>query len=102
MKLPNDARDPQPKAKVLNLTKMGSGSLFQAVICTWPYSSLDPQYVYPEELTVNFRARDFRHAVDFADAMSVIIAQGHDVWQSNVIAVRSVPHADHFRVAIGR
>lgn len=102
MKLPNDAREPQPKSKVINLSAQGSGPLFEAMICTWPYSSLDPQFVYPEQLTVSFRAQDFRRAMDFAEAMATIIALGHDVWQSKVIGLVSVPYADHFRVAIAK
>ncbi len=79
-----DARALQPHKATLDLSRQSRGDLFFALIDTAPYSGLKSEKVYVRELTVRFRARDFAHAVDFAQAMAIVIQQGHDVWQSKV------------------
>lgn len=80
----SDAREPQPRVKTLDLASQGSGDRFYTVIRTSPYSSIKPEAVYPETLTVVFRVPDFDRAVQFAKAMATIIAQAHDVHRSVV------------------
>ena len=80
----NDARTPQPYRATLDLSGQGKGGIFFALIETAPYSGLKSEQVYVRELTVRFRAQDFAHAVTFAQAMAVVIEQGHDVWKSTV------------------
>lgn len=84
MTVSNDARELQPKARTIDLSSQGTGQRFYAVIHTSPYHSIRPETVYPEFLTVIFKARDFSHAVDFAHAMAVIIQIGHDVHRATV------------------
>ena len=90
----SDARELQPKAKTIDLSAQGSGMPFYAVIKTEAYHGVDLAKVYPELLTVRFRARDFSHAVEFAKAMATIIQLGHDVHRALVKEVGE-PKFDH-------
>jgi len=80
----SDAREKQPRYKTIDLTAHGCAHRYYAVIRTSPYSSIKPEDVHPEYLTVIFKARDFDHAADFAKAMATIIQIGHDVHQATV------------------
>lgn len=80
----SDAREKQPRFKTIDLTAQGSGDRFYAVIRTSPYSSIRPEDVYPETLTIVFNVPDYDRAVQFAKAMATIIQIGHDVHQSKV------------------
>ncbi|XAI96236.1 hypothetical protein [Microcystis phage Mae-JY29] len=82
-----DAREKQPKFKTIDLEKQGIGDRYYAIIQTSTYSSIKIEDVYPQTLTVTFRAPLFARAVEFAQALAVIIQTAHDVHKSEVCEV---------------
>lgn len=80
----SDMREKQPAKRKLDLTNLGTGDHFVAVIETWTYSSIKNEDVFSREVTVQFRAPDFSAAVGFAQSLATVIGIAHDVWQCNV------------------
>lgn len=87
----SDLREKQPATREVDLTRDSYGTYtWEAKIGVWPYSSIKSENVYARDVTILFHATSIREAHGFAQSISTMLSLAHDVWQTNLNAIRQV------------